>query len=148
MKEPDMMGCYVALGAAALGTLGLAVWMIGGETLRAVAVILAGAVALAASALPIRAYRRRDPTGETHYYHDGTTHTETRILDGRAVEAPRLYQLPAAPQGAAYPELLRAAWQAGMLASGSQAARADDPADQGQELRPLDGSEWGGDIAP
>lgn len=143
-----MLGCYMAAGAAVALALGLGLWLIGGETLRTVAVILASSVAVAlivaASAFPIRAYRRKDPTGEKTIIHEGTVTVKERVLDGRAIEAPKLYQLPAAPQnGGAYPELLRAAWQAGLLARDSQAARPDP---EGQDLQALDG-EWGGDIS-
>ena len=58
----------------------------------ALVVALGLALVLAAAALPIRAWRRRDPTGETHHYHEGmrTVVKETRCARqprGRAAEA-------------------------------------------------------------
>lgn len=113
-------GIVFALALALGGGLMLAIYLIGGDALRTMGLILISgltlALVIAASALPIRAWRRRDFTGD-HYHHDGTKTVvrETRIIDGRA-PAPaniKLLQLPAQPQAGAYPELLRAAYQAG-----------------------------------
>ena len=154
-------GFFIALGLALVVALALAVWLIGASTLQTVALILgaggAAAAILAASALPIRAYRRRDMTGETHHYHDGTKtivrERETRILDGRQVTAPevKLLQLPQQTNGGAYPELLRAAFAAGTMRLPAQRPEAAAIPDQDlQELDltgdGLDG--WGGEIRP
>lgn len=156
----------LALGLALVVALGLAVWLIGADTLRTVALVLGGALALAvilgASALPIRAYRRRDFTGD-HFHHDGTRTIvkETRVIDGRQVTAPevKLLQLPAQQSGGAFPELLRAAYAAGALTDGRNRAGAGYPAASGavipdQDLAEVDltnGNDfdgWGGDITP
>ena len=109
--------------AAAFGlALIFAMWQIGAGALRDLGLILVIGITLAlvigASALPIRAWRRRDFTGD-HYHTDGTKTVirETRILDGRQLTQPeiKLLQMPAQPQGALYPELLRAAYQAGRI---------------------------------
>lgn len=147
MKEQQMTGCYFAAAGVAAAGLIFGLWLVGGETLRTVLLLLAGAVALAliigAAALPIRAWRRNDaqPVVKEHYYHDGQTKViERHTIDGRTVEGPKLYQLPAAPNGAAFPELLRAAWQAGQLT----ARRADETVDgEGHALTPDD---WGGPL--
>ena len=117
------------LAAALAAVLMFAIWQIGSEFLRTLALILTVALALAlvivASAVAIRAWRRKDNVGETRFV-DGTKTIirETRVIDGRSIEAPKLYQLPAQSQGAAFPDLLRAAWQAGAIGSRSQAAPA------------------------
>ena len=151
-------GFFIALGLALVVALALAVWLIGASTLQTIALILGAGAAvaaiLAASSLPLRAYRKRDQTGETHYVHDGTRTVvkETRILDGRQVTAPevKLLQLPQQPNGGAFPELLRAAYQAGTLRLPAQREEATEGADQDlQELDltgDLDG--WGGEIRP
>jgi len=150
------------IGGAFLLALALSVWLIGAETLRNVAYILAGAVALAlilaSSALPIRAAKKRDMTGEAnHYYHDGTRTVEKiHTIDGRAVTSPevKLLQLPQQPTGGAWPELLRASYQAGLLGNGRTVPRQDLPEydltgsnDGGAEWDDSTG-EWGGSIAP
>ena len=128
---------------------GLSVWLLGRDrvmTLALILIICLGlAVVIGASSLPIRAYRRRDMTGETHYVHDGTRTVvkETKILDGRAIEAPKIYQLPAAQQGGAFPEILRAAFQAGALAPRGSATQ-EAPIDA--EVRELTADGWDGDI--
>lgn len=140
----------LTVAVALLGALLLAVWLIGADRLYVLALILGGALALAivlgAAALPIRAYKRRDNTGEVHHYHDGTkTIVRERILDGQAPEV-KLLQLPAQPQGGAFPELLRAAYQAGAL---TDRRNVGDPW-QDRELREIDldpdREGWEGDI--
>lgn len=142
------------IGGACLLALALAVWLIGADTLRTLALILTGAVALAvilaASALPLRAWRKRDPSGEAHHYHDGTRVIEkVHTIDGRAVTSPevKLLQLPAQPQGGAWPELLRASYTAGLLGNPRQPGAT---VVSGQDLAELDlagdGDGWAGDI--
>ena len=155
-----LKGFLLAAAVAMLAALGVFLFLVGAETLRLVALVIGGAVALAvilgASALPIRAYRRKDMTGETHHYHEGTKTIvkETRVLDGRAIEAPKIYQLPAQPQGGAFPELLRAAFQAGALTDGRASRGVHDyqPAQPDRELRELDLDPdvdgWEGDVTP
>jgi|GEM_PF-777677 len=150
----------IALGLALVVALGLAVWLLGGDRLMTLALILiialGLALVLAAAALPIRAWRRRDPTGETHHYHDGT-HTvvkETRVLDGRVAEAPKLYPLPPQPAGAFFPELLRTAYRAGMLSAPATDVytaaekRLSDVYTEPAEAKALPPDGWDGDITP
>lgn len=149
----------LVMAVSLMAALILAVWLIGAATLQMVALILAGAVAaslvIGATAFPIRAWRRRDPTGETHHYHDGTRTVvrEVRVLDGRQPTAPevKLLQLPAQPTGGAFPELLRAAYAAGV----GRALNASDPAAGGPSDHELDEVDlagdadgWGGAIRP
>jgi hypothetical protein len=153
-------GFFIALGLALVVAAGLAVWLLGSDRLMTLALIfvigLTLAVVFAASSLPIRAFRRRDMTGETHHFHDGTKTVvrEVRILDGRQVTAPevKLLQLPAQPQGGAFPELLRAAYAAGALTDRGQAASYAAPvagADLAEvDLTGGDSDGWGGDIVP
>ena len=125
MKDnPILVTITAALALALVGGALFAIWLIGREAVTALAGVLIGGVALgvvlAAASLPIRAYRKNDaaPVVE-HHYHDGTTRVvERHTLDGRAPAQNdiRLLQLPAAGQAAAFPELLRASYRAGLLA--------------------------------
>jgi hypothetical protein len=148
MKDSHTAGFIAVLGAALAGAFGLGLWLIGGPTLRTVAVILAGslgaALVILASSFPIRAYRRRDATGETHHYHEGVITRETRILDGRA--QPVLLPGPGQQAPVAiFPELLRGAWQAGLLSG--QPTKGQE-LDQGQDPGASDDAGWGGAIRP
>lgn len=143
-------GFLLALGLALVIGAALGVWLLGSERLMTLALILviglALALVMAAASLPIRAYRRRDMTGETHHIHDGTKTIvrEVRILDGRQVTAPevKLLQLPAQAQGGAFPELLRAAYQAGTLGNPAQ-RQAEAPIDADlPEVDPEDSAGW------
>lgn len=147
----------IALALALIAGALLGVYLIGSETLRTLGLILVVAIALAvvigASALPIRAWRRKDNIGETHYV-DGTKTVikEVRVLDGRVAEGPKLYQLPAQPQGAAYPDLLRAAYRAGAtsLPARSTSRLESEPEYAEADIEELDlGADvngWNGDI--
>jgi hypothetical protein len=149
----------LAVAAAILAAMVLAVWLIGEGTLRNLAYIFVGGLVLAAiiasSALPIRAHRKRDMTGETRIL-DGTRTIvrETKVLDGRAPAQTdvKLLQLPQQPQGGAWPELLRASWQAGLLANPRQGAGNGASSANGQDLAEFDfrggGDSWDGDITP
>lgn len=161
MKNETVSGLGIALALALIAGALLAVWLIGSDTLRTLGLILIIGLTLAAvigaSALPIRAWRRKDHTGETHYVHEGTKTIvrETRILDGRAIEAPKIYQLPAAPQGGAFPELLRAAYAAGRIGPSSslgQQPRGYQPGPDYSEGEitevDLGDDGWSGDITP
>lgn len=147
MKEGGGVWTLVLVGlvlAVVVGA-GLSVWLIGAERLMTLALILVGGLVLAvvvgASALPIRAYRRRDMTGETHYVHDGTkTIIRERVIDSRPAPFPAL-PAPAQTPFGVFPELLRASYQAGRLA----APRADVVDADVRELPPGDG--WAGEIA-
>lgn len=66
---------------------------------------------------------------------------ETRVLDGRVAEAPKLYPLPPQPAGAFFPELLRAAYRAGMFN-----APAADVYTEPAEAKTLSADGWDGDI--
>ena len=144
----------VALALALVAGALLSVWLIGSDTLKTMGLILVGAVAFAlvigSLALPIRAWRRKDFVGD-HYHTDGTRTIvkETRVLDGRVAEGPKLYQLPAQPQGTAFPDLLRAAYAAGARALPAPGSRpTGGEADYAEsDLREVDlGAEWDGDI--
>lgn len=144
----------IALALALVAGGLLAVWMIGSEALKTMGLILVGAVALAlviaATALPIRSWRRKDFTGD-HFHTDGTKTIvkEVRVIDGRVAEGPKLYQLPAQPQGTAFPDLLRAAYAAGATALPARSMnRVGADADYPEvELPEVDlGAEWNGDI--
>jgi len=113
-------------------------------TLALILIVALGlALVLAAAALPIRAWKRRDPTGETHHYHDGTRTVvkETRVLEGRAAEAPRFYSLPPQPAGAFFPELMRAAYRAGILNASAAEANSERA-----DISALLSDSWDGDI--
>ena len=120
------------------------------------------AAIIAASALPIRAAKKKDPTNETRVL-DGTRTVirETKVLDGRAMTSPevKLLQIPAQPAGGAWPELLRASYQAGLLGNGQRAATV--PSSELAEYDLTGGGngagaddwydpagEWGGNITP
>lgn len=147
MKERDSSGLYVVLGLALAGALGWGLYLIGGETLRTVAIILAVSLGLAlligAGAVFARAWRKNDapPIVEKHFYHDGTRTIERHTIDGTQ-QKPVLYQLPAQQGGPAFPDVLRAAYTAGLLTSGKR----EEPIEgQARELPP-DPDEWGGPI--
>lgn len=134
--------------------LGFTAWLIGAAQLFTLALILVVAFALAvvifAAAFPIKAWRAGlpvPPVVQEHFYHDGTKIIEReKVLDGRMIEAPKLYQLPAQPAGAAFPDMLRAAFQAGTLAPRGTAARYEGAVDaEVNDMGPVpDG--WDGDI--
>lgn len=148
------------IGGAFLLALALAIFLIGADRLFILALILVGSIGMAAiiaaSALPIRAAKKKDPTNETRVL-DGTRTVirETKVLDGRAPAQTdvKLLQLPAQPAGGAWPELLRASYQAGLLGNGqrSEAVPARDLPEVdmtgGAEWYDPNG-EWGGDITP
>jgi hypothetical protein len=141
MKDNDLTGLFVILGLALAAALGFGLWLIDGPTLQTVALILAVAFGLAlligAGALFVRAWRKNDSPPKVIERHVIERHT----IDGRTAEGPRLYQLPAPPSGGAFPDLLRAAYQSGLLASG----RPTEPPIDG-EARELPPDEWNGDI--
>ena len=147
------------IGGAFLLAVALAIWLIGADRLFILALILVGSIGMAAiiasSALPIRAARKRDMTGETRVL-DGTRTVirETKVLDGRAPAQTdvKLLQLPAQPQAAAWPELLRASYQAGLLGNGQRSetipARGLPDVDMTGGEWDYSTGEWGGDITP
>jgi len=141
MKGETLSGLVVALAVALVGAALLAVWLIGAETLRTLALILISGLVLAAvvaaAALPIRAWKSKDNTGEKHFYHDGTkTVVRERVIDAR----PALPALPAPqqPTWGVFPELLRASYRAGLLAQPGDVVNA--------EVRELPADGWDGDI--
>jgi hypothetical protein len=148
MKSETVSGLGIALALALIAGALLAVWLIGSERLFILAVILIGGLVvagiIAASAFAIRAYRKTDnpPVIEKHVYHEGRQIIRERVIDGRQALAPevKLLQLPAQAQGGAFPELLRAAYQAGTLRGAPQEAPID------AELRELGPADWGGDL--
>lgn len=156
MKDnPVLVTILAALALALVGGVVYAIWLIGREVVATLAGVLVGGIAaalvLAAVSLPIRAYRKNDapPVIERHY-RDGTRTVEkVHTIDGRAPAQTdvKLLQLPAAGTGAAFPELLRASYRAGLLAApnGDQVTSAAPAA----ELRELDpatttADDWGG----
>lgn len=144
----------LALALALGGGLLLAIYLIGASALTTMGLILVSALALAvvigASALPIRAWRRQDYTGER------TTIKETHTIDGRppslsAQPEIKLFQLPAQPQSSNFPEFMRAAYQAGAaarLAAGAPPPAPDAYAEDALPAQPLGdaGLSWEGDI--
>ena len=157
-ENPLLVMICAALTLAVVGGAIYTIWLIGREAMTALAGVLIGGVTLgvvlAAASLPIRAYRKQDQTGESHHYHDGTTRViERHTLDGRAPAQNdiRLLQLPAAGQAAAFPELLRASFRAGLLAApnGDQAVTTTAPDAELRELDPatVTADDWNYSIA-
>lgn len=149
MKEPVIVTVVVGLILAMIGGVIYALWLIGREGVLVLAGVFTGGVVLAAltaaSALPIRAYRKNDsPPVVEHHYHDGTRTVEKiHTLDGRMPGGGdiRLLQLPQTGAAGAFPELLRASYRAGLLAA-PNGNQVDQP--QSGELRELDPAnpEW------
>jgi len=110
-------------GAFLLATI-YAMWQIGRDRLYTLGLIFTCAVGatlvLVALAIIVRMWRKNDspPVIERHFT-DGTRTIvkEVKVLDGRAPAQNdiKLLQLPAQGQSALYPELLRAAFQAGRI---------------------------------
>jgi hypothetical protein len=101
LKSENMAGLYLVFGLAIAATLSVALWMIGAEFVRTLAVILVAGLTLAlilvASAFPVKAWRMPHtppPVVEKHIIHDSTRTVERHTLDGRTALAPRLLQLP------------------------------------------------------
>jgi len=103
-----------------------ALWLIGAETARLLAMVLVGGVLLVAlvwvSQFPLRAWRSNQQP-ERHIYHE-------RVREVHHVPVPdaRLPQLPAyrPPEAPAYPELMRSLFLAGQIGAGSPAASEDE----------------------
>ena len=138
---------FTPLALALVGGLVYIAYLLGGDTLTWLAFLAVGGAVAAllvfASAFPIKAWRSNQQP-EQHHFHT----KEVRILDGRRSEAPKLYQLPAQPQSGLFPEMMRAAYQAGLLGTGERPpeAPAEDLVDP--EMRELDPGAWQGDITP
>lgn len=149
MKSETVSGLAIALAVALVAAALLAVWLIGADRLFILALVFVGGLVvaggLAGLALVIRAWRKNDaaPVIEKHIYHEGRQIIRERVIDHRPAAAPdvRLLQLPAAPQGGAFPELLRAAFQAGTLRGAPQETPID------AELRELGPADWATDPA-
>lgn len=149
------VGLFLGLGFC--GVLIYAIYQVGSETLRTMGYILVGALALAivlvASALPIRAWRRKDFTGD-HFHTDGTRTIvkETKVIDGRqpAQADIKVLQMPQASQAAAFPELLQAAFRAGRNGMGAGQPTLPPPNGYHEaELPEVDFDDpegWAGDI--
>lgn len=153
----------IVLGTMATGGVLLALWLMGAEHVRTLGTIFVVSVSvtivMVGVAVVVRMWRKRDMTGEAttnnHYFHDGTkTVVRERVIDGRAAEGPKLYQLPSQGGGAAFPELLRASYAAGMIAQRGTATgatrgtggEASYPEWQEVELEPTNLDGWEGDI--
>jgi hypothetical protein len=141
MKSETVSGLGIALALALIVATALAVFLIGGDRLYVLAAVLVGGAVgmglLFGLAVVIRAYRKNDspPVIEKHTYHEGRQIIrETKVIDGRQINSPeiKLLQLPAAPQAGVFPEMLRAAFQSGLLRAPQQ------PQDATGELRPVD----------
>lgn len=132
-----ILGVMLAMITAA----GMTVWLLGTERLFVLALILVcGLVVVGvilAAGVVVRQYRRNDapPVIERHFHHDGTRTIE-KVIDSRPIAALPQWQTPQLPAYGAFPELLRAAYQAGALPT-------RDAVDA--EVREA-GEEWGGEI--
>jgi len=127
----------VILALALVGGTIFAINLIGSAALTVLATLLVGGLVLAgliaATALPIRAWRKNDAAPI-----EKQVIREVRILDSRPAPAPQL-PAPQQPPLGVFPELLRASYQAGRLA-----APRGEIIDA--EVGHLDGDTWNGDI--
>lgn len=104
---------------------------------RIVLIVVLGCLvvlAIAASALPIRAWRTREGP------HEREIIREKHTIDGRVAEAPKIYQVGQQPQGFAgmFPGLLRAAY----LAGERQVMGGQQPQMLEAEVEDVTGGEW------
>lgn len=155
MKSENMAALYLVFGLAIAATLAFALWMIGAEFVRTLAVILVAgltvALVLVASAFPVKAWRMPrtpPPVVEKHIIHDGTRTVERHTLDGRTALAPRLFQLPSQPQATGFPELLRAAYQSGMNTEQPAELPVDAEVRRLPDRDEAEFDSWGGEIMP
>lgn len=127
----------VVLALAVIGGLIYAIFLIGAETVKILATLLVSGLILAgliaASAFPIRAWRKNDAAPI-----EKQVIREVRVLDNRPAPVPQLPAPQQAPFGV-FPELLRASYQAGQLAA-PRSGTVD------AEYRHLEGDGWNGDI--
>lgn len=127
----------VILAVALVAGVIFAIHLIGSAALTVLAFLLIGGLVLvgilAASSLPIRAWKKRDGVPI-----EKQVIREVRILDSRPAPAPQL-PAPQQPPFGVFPELLRASFAAGRLAA-PQGETVD------AEVRHLDGDDWAGDI--
>ena len=128
----------VILAVALVGGVIFAINLIGSVALTALAFLLVGGMALtgvlAASALPIRAWRKNDARPI-----ERQIIREVRILDNRPAPVPQL-PAPTQPPFGVFPELLRASYQAGALNN-----RPGEVVDGEVRQMPADG--WDGEIS-
>jgi len=98
-------------------------------------------LAIAASALPIRAWKTREGPHERERIIEKHTHT----IDGRTADAPKIYTIGQQPQGfgGMFPNLLRAAYLAG-----ERQVMGEQPVLEAEVEDVIDGgwSEWNGPI--
>jgi len=98
-------------------------------------------LAIAASALPIRAWKTREGPHEREIIREKHTHT----IDGRTADAPKIYTIGQQPQGfgGMFPNLLRAAYLAG-----ERQVMGEQPVLEAEVEDVIDGgwSEWNGPI--
>ena len=106
-----------------------ALWLIGAETARLLAMVLVGGVLLVAlvwaSQFPLRAWRSNQQP-ERHIYHERVREVHhVPVPDARLPQLPQLptYRSPEAP---AYPELMRSLFLAGQIGAGSPTASEDE----------------------
>lgn len=139
------LGVIVALAVGAVAAINA----IGGERLYTLALVLVGAMGTAmvmgSLALVVFAWRRnQQPEREIRHII-----RETKLIDGRPQAAPQVQLLPAPQQHplGVFPELLRAAYQAGANERlSSPPGRQGMPL--GDELIDGDVTTWGGSINP
>ena len=124
MKNPELL---LILLIVLIAVAGVAIWMIGSETLTKMGwVLLIGVLLIGitlASSLPIRAWRGPQTRPEKHVIR------ETRVIDNRAPAAPPAPQIVAlSPSaGGVFPDILRAAFQAGAARPGGLPSGARQP---------------------
>lgn len=129
----------VAAVLALIGGVIYALWLIGAETTRALAFLLLGGGLLVglvwAAQFPLRAWRSNQQP-ERHIYHDRVREIHhVPVPDPRVT--PSLPTMRPAETPPAYPELLRAAFLAGVYGSQATAPAASI------ELAPWDGeNDW------
>ena len=130
------------LGLALAGMLAFAIWMIGADTMRLLAKVfvacLCVALVMVAVAFPIRMWKKKDALPQVeHYDHDGTR--VERTIEGGRTTQPVLYQMPNVKESAMFPELLRAAYGAGL-----QRQLPAEPVEPQQTYPPADDGDWQG----
>ena len=124
MRNPELL---LILLIVLIAVAGVAIWMIGSDTMRSmgwlllVGLLLIGLIG--ASSLPIRAWRGPETRPEKHIIR------ETKVIDNRAqaaLPAPQIVALsPSA--GGVFPDMLRAAFQAGAARQGGLPSGARQP---------------------
>ncbi len=113
--------------------------LIGSESLRTLAYVGLGGVLAVGLVLAIGWAASRILSATRPVQPEKQTVIRERIIDNRQ-HAPMIYQLPQQPNAGAFPELLRAAYQAGQLRLPSTTKPADMPDQDAQA------DDWPGNI--